>query len=164
VTIEGPAITRIALEMWAEIGRRTRLPVQGFSMWPVLRSGELVSVRHGGALPEIGQIIVFLDGQKAVAHRVIQRRLAGRQILFRTKGDTCLTADRAWASPDSMVGVVEGIVARDVIVKRFAMGGRWGRFLAVLSRVQGLLCTPLQFIRVRGSIRRSSRRPPGVSR
>jgi hypothetical protein len=44
------------------------------------------------------------------------------------------------------------------------MGGRWGRFLAVLSRVQGLLCTPLQFIWARRSIRRSRRRPPGVGR
>ena len=78
MTIEGLALTRIALELWADIGRQTRLPIQGRSMWPVLRSGEWVEVRHGGALPEIGQIIVFLHGKSAIAHRVIQRRQAGR--------------------------------------------------------------------------------------
>ena len=105
-----------------------------------------MSVRHGGAQPEVGQILVFLDDERTVAHRVIRRRASGRQASYRTKGDTCLTADPSWVAEDRIVGVVEGVVEGDVIVKRRGLDGRWGAFLAALSRVQGILFSPLRLI------------------
>ena len=162
MTVRDPAMTRIALELWAETGRRTRLPVRGFSMWPVLRSGEVVSVRHGGARPEVGQIIVVLDGDRTVAHRVIETRGSGAQLAFQTKGDTCLTADRSLAAADRIIGVIEGVVEGEVVIRRFGMEGRWGFVLALLSRAQGILCAPLRSLAVWLIGRRN--RHPGIDR
>jgi phage repressor protein C with HTH and peptisase S24 domain len=77
MAIRDSQLTRIALELWADLERRTELPVQGISMWPVLRSGERIVVRHGGAPPRLGQVIVILHGERVLAHRVIQWRKQG---------------------------------------------------------------------------------------
>lgn len=149
MTVERSTLARVALEMWAETGHTSKLPTRGFSMWPVLRPGDLLSVRHGGAPPEVGQVLVFLDGDRTVAHRVIEQRVTEGVTLFRTKGDTCLAADPDWAGGDRIVGVVEGVVEQEAIVRRAGLQGRYSAFLAALSRAQGLLCLPLHLIAVR---------------
>lgn len=154
MTLEGSKLVRIALELWADVERRTELPVQGFSMWPVLRSEERILVRHGGVPPKIGQVIVVLDGQRVLAHRVIQLRRKGRQILLRTKGDTCLAPDPGWFETTRIVGVVEGVLTGDAIKSRLGLDGWWARILARLSRSQGFLCSPLYAVGIRLRSRR----------
>lgn len=160
VAIRDPKLTRIALELWADLERRTELPVQGYSMWPVLRSGERIVVRHGGAVPQIGQVIVILHGDRVLAHRVIQRRRQGREFVLRTKGDTCLGPDPGWADPGRIVGVVEGVMQGEVITRRTGLQGPWARFLAVLSRSLSILCSPFHALWIR---QRSRKRPAGRS-
>ena len=157
MAIRNSKLTRIALELWADLERRTELPVQGISMWPVLRSGERILVRHGGAPPQIGQVIVLLHGERVLAHRVIQWRQQGRQLVLRTKGDTCLMPDPGWVDADRIVGVVEGVMKGEVLTRRSGLHGLWARMLALLSRSLGVLCFPLHalWIRLRSKKRRS---------
>lgn len=139
------------LTVWAEQGRRTRLPVSGMSMWPLLRSGERVVVRHGGALPKVGQVVVVLQGPRTIAHRVIAVRIRAASFEVRTKGDFTLVADPGWFGPDRLVGVIEGVEGRDGLSQRPGLQGLAGRWVARLSRLQGVLCTPLHTLRRRGS-------------
>ncbi|HET6278357.1 MAG TPA: hypothetical protein VFG08_06210 [Candidatus Polarisedimenticolia bacterium] len=110
----------------------------------------------------MGQIIVVLDGDRTVAHRVIGKRRSGPQLVFLTKGDTCLTADRNLAAADRIIGVIEGVVEGELVIKRFGMDGRWGFVFASLSRAQGILCAPLRSLAVWLRGRRSRR--PGLDR
>jgi hypothetical protein len=137
------------LAVWAEQGRRTGLPVRGMSMWPLLRSGERVVVRHGGASPRVGQVVVVLQGRRTIAHRVIAVRMRAASFEVRTKGDFTLVADPGWFGPDRLVGVIEGIECRDGLRQRTGLQGFTGRCVARLSRLQGALCTPLRALRRR---------------
>jgi hypothetical protein len=159
MAIRDSQLTRIALELWADLERRTELPVQGISMWPVLRSGERIVVRHGGAPPRLGQVIVILHGERVLAHRVIQWRQQGRQFALRTKGDTCLIPDPGWVDPSHVVGVVEGVKKGEVIGRRSGLDGAWARTLAMLSRSVSVLFSPLHalWIRCRSRTRSSGR-------
>lgn len=141
-------LIRCAVGLWAETGKRTELPALGLSMWPAIRSGDRVTVRHGGASPEVGQVVVMLLEGRPIAHRVIERRLARGAFEVRTKGDFTLAADPGWIGPDRTVGVVEEIVRRGAALRRPCLHGRAARVLAGASRWQGLLCAPLQRLRL----------------
>lgn len=143
------------VELWAERGRSTELPTVGFSMWPSIRSGDRVTLRHGGASPEIGQVVVRILEGRPTAHRVIDRRQAGDAFEVRTKGDFTLTADPGWIGPDRTVGVVVEIARQGVALRRSRFEGRAARLLAAVSRFQGTVCAPLQRLRVLLGSRRS---------
>jgi hypothetical protein len=139
-------LVRCAVGLWAERGRRTELPARGLSMWPAIRSGDRITVRHGGANPEVGQVVlVVLDGRR-VAHRVIDRRMTDGAFQVRTKGDFTLAVDPGWTGPDRTIGVVEEVVRRGVVLRRPALHGRAARLMAGASRWQGRLCAPLQWL------------------
>lgn len=148
-------LIRCAVEFWAERGRLTELPAEGFCMWPSIRSGDRVTVRHGGASPEIGQVIVRILEGRTTAHRVIDRRQIGGTIEVRTKGDLTLAADPGWIGPDRTVGVVVAITRQGVALGRRQLEGRAARVLAAASRVQGAVCAPLHRLRVLFGSRRA---------
>jgi len=137
------AVARVALDVWAEEGRRTALPVQGVSMWPVLRPGDEVSIRHGGPPPEPGEIVVIFSTSRTVAHRVVARRASATGWLLQTKGDSNLSADRGWVEPGQVVGVVEGVLRSGRPIRRAGVSGRSARLLARLSRILGIVLFPL---------------------
>jgi len=145
--MQGPgqnfAVARVALDAWAEQGRRTVLPVQGFSMWPVLRPGDQVSIRHGGAPPEIGDIVVIRSATRTVAHRVVACRADPAGWRLQTKGDSNPIPDRGWVGADRIVGVVEGVVRSGRPVRRAGISGGLARLLARLSRIQGIVLFPV---------------------
>jgi hypothetical protein len=146
---------------WAESGKRTELPALGLSMWPAIRSGDRVTVRHGGARPQVGQVIVMLLDGRPVAHRVIDCRETDGAFEVRTKGDFALVADSGWTGPDRTVGVVEEIARRGVVLRRPALDGRAARLMARASRWQGLLCAPLLRLFHPAIARRVGSRRPG---
>ncbi|HKQ98775.1 MAG TPA: S24/S26 family peptidase, partial [Candidatus Polarisedimenticolia bacterium] len=111
------------LSKWADQQRRTELPVSGSSMWPVLRSGERIVVRHGGRPPVVGEIVVFLQQERTLAHRVIRRRGSAAEFQVRAKGDFTLVADPGWLGPDRIVGVVESVVRGGHARRRFGLRG-----------------------------------------
>jgi len=137
------------LAKWAEDQRRTELPVSGWSMWPVLRSGERIVVRHGGRTPVVGDIVVFLQRDRTLAHRVIRRRGEGAEFALRAKGDCTLVADPGWLGPERVVGVVEGVVRAGRVRRRPGLGGFAGAALALISGVQGALAEPIHRLRLR---------------
>lgn len=137
------------LSRWAEEQRRTELPVSGSSMWPVLRSGERILVRHGGRPPRVGEVVVFLQKERTLAHRVIRRRGVGAGFELRAKGDFTLVADPGWLVPGRIVGVVEAVVQRGRARRRAGLGGSLGAAVAILSRLQGLLALPIHRLRLR---------------
>jgi hypothetical protein len=137
------------LSKWAEQQRRTDLPVSGSSMWPVLRSGERIVVRHGGLPPKVGEIVVFLQNERTLAHRVIKRRGDGSDFALRAKGDCTLVADPGWLGPGRIVGVVEGVVRDGRVQARAGLNGRLAAAIARLSALQGILAEPIHRLRMR---------------
>jgi signal peptidase I len=80
------------IELYKEIlykGANLRIPTRGSSMAPFLRSGDIIKISNA---PEIviGDIILFFDGQKMVAHRVIKKHIENDKMMLVTKGDACL--------------------------------------------------------------------------
>jgi hypothetical protein len=148
-------LIRCVVEFWAEHGRLTELPAEGFCMWPSIRSGDRVTVRHGGASPLVGQVVVRILEGRATAHRVIDRRQVGDTVEVRTKGDLTLAADPGWIGPDRTVGVVVAITRQGVALGRPQLEGRAARVLAAVSRVQGAVCAPLHRLRVLFGSRRA---------
>lgn len=147
------------LAVWAEQGRQTELPVRGMSMWPLLRSGERIAVRHGGAPPAVGEVVVFLQEQRTIAHRVVATRTRGTSFELRTKGDFTLTVDPGWVGPERLVGVIEGIRRDGAVRRRPGLQGLPGSAIAFASNLQGWLCAPLAALR-----RRMARRPRAARR
>lgn len=137
------------LSRWADEQRRTELPVSGSSMWPVLRSGERIVVRHGGRSPVVGEIVVFLQQERTLAHRVIRRRGAGTEFALRAKGDFTLVADPGWLVPERIVGVVEAVLRRGRACRPVGLGGLPGAAIALLSGLQGALLQPIHRLRMR---------------
>src|SRR4051794_6772491 len=63
------------------------IPIQGDSMWPSLRSGDLAAVEPLAEEPRPGEVVLARFAQALVVHRV-----------RRCDGDTCvLHGDNAWA-------------------------------------------------------------------
>lgn len=137
------------LSRWADEQRRTELPVVGSSMWPVLRSGEHIVVRHGGRPPVVGEIVVFLQQERTLAHRVIRCRGAGFDFALRAKGDFTLVADPGWLGPERIVGVVEAVLRGGRAFRPFGLGGFPGAAIALLSGLQGALLQPIHRLRMR---------------
>jgi hypothetical protein len=138
-------VIRATLSIWAAMERRTEMPVEGRSMWPQLRDGERVMVRHGGAEPRTGQVLVLLDCRRTVGHRVVMRRRAGGLLRLRTKGDTNLGLDPGWIDPASIVGVVEGIVVHGLVRGRVGLDGAVARGIAALSLVLAVVFWPIRW-------------------
>lgn len=150
----GRDLIHCAVAIWAERGRRTELPAIGVSMWPAIRTGDRVIVRHGGAEPEVGEVVVVLLEGRPLAHRVIERRRSHGGFEVRTKGDLTLAADPGWFGPDRTVGVVEQVVRGGTTIRHPPIHGRMARLMARLSRWQGVFSAPVLKWRILGGVRR----------
>lgn len=74
-------------------GVRTFL-ISGGSMEPILKAGDVVIVRHGQVEDiQIGDVILFNDGSRAVLHRVMEIKPANDGVEFITQGDANNIAD-----------------------------------------------------------------------
>jgi len=74
--------------MWSDAGKMSRMKVRGHSMYPLLRDGDTLVVRHGREITR-GDVVVCLRADETVVHRVI--RIARNRVL--TKGDNVLGFD-----------------------------------------------------------------------
>ncbi|HKQ97582.1 MAG TPA: S24/S26 family peptidase, partial [Candidatus Polarisedimenticolia bacterium] len=114
-----------------------------------LRSGERIIVRHGGRPPVVGEVVVFLQQERTLAHRVIRRRGDAAGFAVRAKGDCTLVADPGWLAGDRIVGVVESVVREGRARGRFGLRGFPAIVIAFLSALQGLVALPLHRLRIR---------------
>jgi len=88
------------------------LPVLSGSMMPYLRPGGRVLVECAAAgRCNLGDIIVFRNADKLVAHRLLFRLRVGNRRYLYQKGDAAGTG--YWVREDQMVGVVTTSVAAD---------------------------------------------------
>lgn len=121
-----PTTLAAALALWQHSGQRHDFPVQGSSMEPLLRPGDVVEVVHRPGPLHCGDVIVFKQGDSVVVHRLLrQNRKRGR---FLARGDNRLDADPPVTAAD--------VVGRVVAVRR---GSRTVRLDTAFWRAAGRL-------------------------
>ena len=103
-------IVESMLEIWQWEGKQHLIPVQGYSMFPLVRDGDQVLITHGYYMVHPGDIVVFRQAGKLFAHRVIRIYNAGGKVGFLTKGDNSTACDSMLSSND--------IIGRAVAIKR----------------------------------------------
>ncbi len=96
------------LSIWAERGERTRCPLAGSSMAPLLQDGDILVVEHGNGDLRLGDVIVFRAGGRIKAHRLLRRRRAADGGLsYLTKGDASVGYDAPVPAEQVIGRVVE---------------------------------------------------------
>jgi hypothetical protein len=132
-----PQRLQAIVDLWRAAGRRTEIPVEGRSMYPMLRSGWRLQLEHAHAEHPFGAIIVFIQGRTLVAHRVVGRRRTGAYL---TKGDALLHCDRRPVRPDKILGRVVELRHQDRTVSLLVWRQRLlGRAVALVSRTMAIL-------------------------
>jgi len=132
-----PQRLQAIVDLWRAAGRRTEIPVEGRSMYPLLRSGWRLQLDHAQAEHPLGAIIVFIQVRTLVAHRVVGRRRSGAYL---TKGDALLHCDRRPVRPDKILGRVVAVRSQDRSVSLLVWRQRLlGRAVAMISRTMALL-------------------------
>lgn len=132
-----PRRLQAIVDLLRAAGRRTEIPVEGRSMYPLLRAGWRLQLDHTAAEHPFGAIIVFIQGRVLVAHRVVGRRSSGAYL---TKGDALLHCDRRLVRPEKILGRVVAVRRQEQVISLL----RWrqcllGRSVALASRTIALL-------------------------
>ncbi len=126
-----PRRLQALVELWRAAGRRTEIPVEGRSMFPLLRAGWRLELDHGMSEHPRGSIIVFLQGRVLVAHRVVGRRRKGAYL---TKGDALLHYDRRPVLPARVLGRVVAVHHEGGVIRLTGRRQRLlGRSVALVS-------------------------------
>jgi signal peptidase I len=116
-------VVEAAMDFWLEFKKEHHLPIQGKSMIPIIKEGDVARVLHDISDLKPGDIVIFRKGWYLIAHRVLLQfdDETGKK-LYITQGDRS-------KRPDSPVEECE-IIGRVVGVLR------GGRYLAVDFRQQ----------------------------
>ena len=124
--------------LWGEeilrAGHNLRMTTVGFSMFPSIRSGDILIIRPT-RVPEImiGDITVHRDGQRLVAHRLIKKKKVDSSLFFITKGDYLSYLDPP-ISASQLLGKVVSIERESNIIRFDTYFQRhWSRVLALTS-------------------------------
>ena len=124
--------------MWSDAGKVSRMKVRGHSMYPLLRDGDTLVVRHGREIAR-GDVVVCLRGDETVVHRVI--RIARNRVL--TKGDNVPGFDPP-GDPSEVVGRairVEGPRELALDSSRCRMvGARMARYHSLCYGIWNAIC------------------------
>ena len=93
-------------------GHSVELKLGGNSMFPYLRSGDIGTLTRiePGSL-QLGQVIVFQDNDRWVAHRLAAINHQGKELQFVTQGDSCIRSDRPFSEVEYL-GVIQVISRR----------------------------------------------------
>ncbi|MDR7666851.1 signal peptidase I [Methanosarcina sp. Z-7115] len=89
-------------------GTFLRIPTKGHSMKPLIKNGSNIIIKKAN-LTKItkGDIILFFDGQRLIAHRVIRKSKHDGNTKFIVKGDSTLHFDKPVYSKDILGKVVK---------------------------------------------------------
>jgi len=92
----GRELVLAAVELLGRAGREATVRVQGESMRPTLRPGQLLAVEFSADRLVVGDLLLFRQGDSLLVHRLLgdARPLDGRRRL-RTRGDGVATLDPA---------------------------------------------------------------------
>jgi signal peptidase I len=97
------ALFDATLSLWSEAGRQSLWPVEGGSMWPLIREGDVAVIAHGETTLRRGEVLAFRRAGQVVIHR-LERRLDGGRLI--TAGDAHSFADEPVPSGDMLGRVV----------------------------------------------------------
>ncbi len=85
LTGAAPALVADVLRRYGQV----RLRAQGCSMFPVIRSGDVLSIRYCTTeAVQPGDVVLVADGDRLFAHRLIKKRLRNDECLLVTRGDS----------------------------------------------------------------------------
>jgi signal peptidase I len=112
VAVPGTVLEAV-LEVWGQARGQHLMPITGRSMLPLLREGDQVLVAHGPSHIRRGDLVVFWDNDRLVAHRVLHTLHGHAGPAFITKGDNAPYFDPALSA--------NKVLGRVLTVKR---GGR----------------------------------------
>lgn len=107
-------VLEAVFETWNQASEQHLIPIKGRSMLPLIQSGDQVLVAHGFPNVRVGDVIVFLQSDKIVAHRLLRVCNNGSITTFVTKGDNAPQFDPPVSAHQ--------IVGRVLKIKR---GSRW---------------------------------------
>lgn len=118
-----------------EQARRVWVAADGSSMRPLIRPGEFLLVDFGALPTGLGQIVLFMLGQRVIAHRIIGIDQATQQFII--KGD----AEPYYDAPITGADVVGVVRARRSTAYSpaisYGFAGRPARIIARISRWLG---------------------------
>jgi hypothetical protein len=127
-------------------GNCVELPAIGYSMFPTLMDGYLVTVKPfpEGVFPEPGSVVVYKDNGILVMHRLLEIAAGDNGNLhFITRGDSRLEPDKPWAQKQFMgVAVRYKEANREYAIRTF-LPPAWrykfnNRLLMVYSKIKRL--------------------------
>jgi signal peptidase I len=132
------ADTAVFLDVTAELlsaGYRVRFRAHGASMHPAIRDGDTVTLEHVDvAAVQAGDILLYRQGQRPFAHRVVQVQHDGRTVVgFVLRGDAKTVCD-APVRPDQILGRVLAPQRRGLISYFFSRRGSERRHHALAPR------------------------------
>ena len=88
-------------------GADLRMRVTGSSMTPIIRTGDLLTIRKlpaGKLIP--GDIVWFTNNSgNSVVHRILKKRIRFEKISFHTKGDAQIEYDQ-WTDEKNILGKI----------------------------------------------------------
>ena len=90
--------------------------VSGTSMWPFIRSGDTISIRHKPEKYSLGSVIAFFNEDQLIVHRVIwHKKIACDEWEIFVHGDAspCSTVK---IKPDHIIGTVEYVKRHNTII------------------------------------------------
>ena len=123
--------------MWAGAGRHSQIPVQGTSMYPLLRPGDVALVVHGHDGLRVGDVAAYWSGDRIIVHRLLRRCRPGENLL--TGGDNRHLADE----PVPTNVVLGRVFAVHTPAGQFSLRSRRARLLGWTLAT----CFPLQSYR-----------------
>lgn len=85
-------------------------------MWPFIRSGDIISIRHKSEKLSLGSVVAFFAGEQLIVHRVIWHKKTGYD-----KGEILVHGDASPLSiikikPDQIIGTVEYVKRHNKIM------------------------------------------------
>jgi len=130
-------------------GRSVKILASGYSMFPFLRKGDLLTVEPVPMKTiKRGDVVVFESEEKWIAHRVIKIRSNPESLEFLLRGDTCIAFDPL-VNEGNYIGFIQ-VYSRKNSVKNITSDGYllWKKIIVILGVLYNL---PLYFTRVCGS-------------
>jgi Peptidase S24-like len=87
------------------VGAHAWVEVAGMSMQPLIRPGDRLYVEFGTGRPRLGEILVFAEDGRFLAHRLVRRRRASGGEMLVTRGDGTMRSDQPFPASGTF-GVV----------------------------------------------------------
>jgi len=101
-------VLEAALDVWRQIEEQHVIPISGRSMLPTIHDGDHALISHGCAGVRRGDVIVFRQNGRLIAHRVLRVKDSAAGPTFTTKGDNAPALDPPLRA-DEIVGRVLAI-------------------------------------------------------